>query len=229
MKLSLLSHLDELRSRIIKISVFFLIFFLISYVFSNKIIFFLQNSILKNIELIVLTPYEFIVAKFSLSIFLSIFLSIPIIVYQLVLYIKPALKKKEKRFLVPITISSFILFIIGMFFGYMVLLKIGIRYLASLSMHANVVNLWSFGGVINFVFFTILITGLIFQLPLIVVLLDKLNIVNKATLKQKRVYIYVFIFIFAAILTPPDPITQLLIAVPLILLFEISFILIRIL
>ena len=228
MKLPLLSHLDELRTRIIKISVFFFTFFIVSFVFTNEIISFLQNSILMDIELVVLTPYEFIITKLSLSVFLAIFLSFPIIVYHLILFIKPALKKKEKKFLIPITIFSFLLFIVGMSFGYTVLLKIGIRYLANLSMPVNVANLWSFGKVINFVFFTILMTGFIFQLPLIVVLLNKLNIVNKATLKQKRVHIYVFIFIFAAILTPPDPITQLLIAVPLILLFEISFILTRI-
>lgn len=226
-KQSVITHLEELRKRliIILVSIFFL--FILCFLFNNLIIDFLRSNLLKNINIIVITPFEIILTKINLSLYMALFLSIPIILYQVVLFVKPALNKKEKRILYYGIFLFFILFLLGLSFAYLVLLKIGIAYLAKIAITAGIQNFWSFRYVVSFIFFSGLALGLVFEMPLILYLLNKLNLISIQRIKKARSYIYIGAFILAALITAPDPLTQLLIAIPLLILFEVSVVVVK--
>jgi sec-independent protein translocase protein TatC len=227
MKQSMISHIEELRKRSIIVLIFLIVFFILGFILSDFIILLLKNNLLKSINIIVTTPFEVIIVKLKVALYISIFLSLPIILYQVIKFIKPALTKKEKKLLYSSIFFLILLFFIGLAFAYFILLKIGIIYLAKLSSNISTTNLWTLTAIINFIMLSLLVLGLIFELPLILIVLSRLNIINYALMKKKRIYIYVLIFVFAAILTPPDPLTQILIAFPLIVLYEISLLVIK--
>lgn len=229
MKAKALDHLTELRNRLIVIAISFLLF-LIAGIFLSPFVIkqLIQNLALKNVNFVALSPLEFFYTQIKVGIFVAIALSSPIIIYHLIKFIKPSLKNNEAKALFYIIPGFIILFLIGAFFGYFVLVKIGLSFLANLSSLVSVQNLWSIEKFITFIFAMCLGAGLIFQLPLVLLLLKKLNIIEFKSLGKYRAYIYTIIFILAALITPStDIVTMLLLAVPLILLYEISYLIIN--
>lgn len=228
MKQTVISHLEELRKRLVIIIVVFFVLFVACFFLSDFIINIIRDNLLINIKVIVISPFEIILTKLNIALFLAIFLTTPVIFYQFIFYLKPGLKKNEYKILFFSIFFFILLFFIGIIFSYFILLKIGILYLAKLALNVDIANYWSFSKIISFIFFSCLILGLIFELPLLLIVLRKLNLVSYETLKTKRSHIYVISFIFAAIITSPDPITQILVAFPIIFLYELSLLIIRI-
>lgn len=228
MKQTVISHLEELRKRLIIVIVVFFVLFVACFFLSDFIINIIKDDLLIDIRVIVTSPPEVILAKLNIALFLAIFLTAPLIFYQFILYLKPGLKKNEYKILFFSIFFFILLFFIGIMFGYFILLKIGIQYLAKLAINVDIANYWSFNKIISFIFFSCLILGMIFELPLLLIVLRKLNLVSYEILKTKRSYVYVISFIFAAIITSPDPITQILVAFPIIFLYELSLLVIRI-
>ena len=151
----------------------------------------------------------------------GILISSPFIFYQLWMFIAPGLYQKEKKYVVPFVIFSSILFIGGALFGYFVVFPFGFKFFLSFSNNSiqalpSVKQYFSFSIKLLFAF------GLVFELPVIVFFLTKIGIVTPDLMKRKRKYAILLIFVMAAILTPPDVITQLMMAAPLLFLFEIS-------
>jgi sec-independent protein translocase protein TatC len=230
-KKSLVNHLDELRFRLLTIIIFFTIFFVIGFLLSNEIIYQINKDLFPSdlgVKLIVTYPVEFIVMKINIGIFLAMILSIPFVIYQLFVFLKPALTKKERKILLYLVLSGFVLFMIGALFSYFVLLKVIIWFFAGLAKSSGVYNLWDINQFVSFIFLTSISIGLVFQLPLITIALLRLGLIKLDDLKNKRGYVVILIFIFAAIITPPDPLTQIIIAVPMMVLYETSVIVARI-
>ena len=226
--LPLTDHLDELRFRLIPAIVALFIFFFIGLLFSAPILSKVNNDLLTaNVNLISVTPLEFIYTKIKVAFLFSVFITIPIIIYHALMFTKPALTKKEKKAIMLILPSFTLLFLIGASFAYFIFLKVAIYFLAKLST-GIALNMWSINKFITFVFVTCISFGLVFQLPLFLLVLNKLNIVSIKTLRTKRKYVYVMAFLTAALITPPDVITQVLIAIPLILLYEVSVLIVRV-
>lgn len=225
----LIEHLNELRSRIIIILVFFFVLFFIGFFFSNFIIERVINDLIiaENIKLIVLTPLEFIYAKLKVGFLLALMLASPLIIYEALLFAKPALTRKEKNAIKLILPSFVLLSLAGIVFAYFIFLPIALYFLANLPAF-GILNLWSLNKFISFAFITALSFGLVFQIPLIMLLLHRLNILNIEVLKKQRKIVYVMAFLLAALITPPDIITQIIIALPLIILYEGSFWFVRI-
>ncbi len=228
MKQTVISHLEELRKRLIIIAIVFFILFTACFFLSDFIINFIKDNLLINIKVIVISPFEIILTKLNITLFLAMFLTIPLIFYQFIVYLKPGLKKNEYKILFFSMFFFILLFFTGIIFCYFILLKIGIFYLAKLAMNIDIGNYWSFSKIISFIFVSCLALGFIFELPLMLIVLRKLNLVNYETLKAKRSYLYLISFILAAIITSPDPVTQILVAFPIIILYEISLLIIRI-
>jgi sec-independent protein translocase protein TatC len=224
----LISHLEELRSRFITFLFFFFILFILGVIFSPYIIKkIIYDLALENINLVTLAPLEFIYTQLKVGFFMALFLSSPLAIYQTLIFLKPALKKNELNAVRLSLFAFLLLFFAGIYFGYKVFLKISLFFLANLSSLANIPNMWSIYTFISFIIITCLSLGIIFQLPLLLILLKKLNILNEKLLSKKRPYVYVIIFIIAALLTPPDIITQILIACPLVILYELSIFLMK--
>tara|TARA_A100001037_G_C15153093_1_gene641019 strand:- start:7892 stop:8605 length:714 start_codon:yes stop_codon:yes gene_type:complete len=220
--MSLTEHLTELRKRLLIMVSSIGIFFLASYYFSSELLELIQNPIGKE-KLVFLSPTEGFISHIKISFYSGLFLSIPLILFHIWKFCAPGLFKKEKKYLASfITISS-LSFIIGAFFCYFLILPYGLSFLLSFASETLSPQI-SIAFYISFVFKLILIFGLVFQVPLIVILLVKIRVLSVSTLANNRGYVFVGSFAASAILTPPDVVTQIFLALPLIILFEISII-----
>lgn len=229
MKQSVVSHLGELRLRLIIVLVILAVLFFIGFFASNHVVRFLESTLVRgeDVSLIVTSPLEFVYAKIKIGILLALMFAFPLIAYEAFMFIRPGMKKSEKKFLLLCLPFSILLFLAGVMFCYFILLKVGMWFLASIASEAGVKNLWSLNKFVTFVFISCLSLGFIFQMPVILYLLNKFGIISIEMLRKKRKYITVAIFIFAAAITPPDVLTQILVAIPMLVLYELSIFLIR--
>lgn len=229
MKKSVIGHLDELRSRLIVTAIAFILLSVIGIYFSGWFVSVLISNLTLNIPVtfVSLSPFEFIAAQIKLGLFIGIVLSAPVLAYELAMFVQPALRKKERKYVYSSAPVSIILFGLGFAFAYFVFLKIALVYLGTMGLKYGVENMWSIGTFVSTVFLTCILIGLVFEMPLLAFMLSRIGMLRREPLSGKRAYIYVLILIIAAVITPPDLVTQILIAVPMILLYEASVLLVR--
>ncbi|MCM8785972.1 MAG: twin-arginine translocase subunit TatC [Candidatus Omnitrophica bacterium] len=227
--LSIIEHLEELRKRIIYCSVFFICISFFSYFFSSKILSFIVKPLKKYQETIVFfRPVEPFFSILKITFFVSGIISIPFFLYQVYLFIGPGLTERERKVIKMIFIFFPFLFLLGMFFSYYVIIPFGLKVLFSFG-KGIMQPLISITNYLNFLFIFLLIMGLIFNLPVFISSLAYIGIINSRFLKEKRKFAIVGSFILSAIITPTtDIFTQILIAIPLIFLYEISIFLSKI-
>lgn len=224
----IIDHLTELKKRLVTIFVFLFFSFLIGLLLSPSIIrIIIKELTVPGVTLVALTPFEFIYTQIKIGMFFGLILSSPLIIYEAINFLKPGLKKKELIAVKYILPGFFALFLAGVYFGYAVFLKVSIFFLANLSSLANIQNMWSINSFIEFIIIACLSIGIVFELPLVIILLNKLHIISYRMLKKYRMHIYILSFVLAALITPPDVVTQVIIALPIILLYEVSLVLIR--
>jgi len=228
------SHLVELRQRLIYCFVSLFIIFAISYTFAENIYSFLvqpyANAVQSDIEnrrLIFTALQEAFLTYLKVSFFVAIFLTSPVILMQIWKFIAPGLYKNEKKGLLPYLLATPVLFLLGGLLVYYLVMPLAIKFFLSfetpslpnslpIQLEAKVNEYLSLIMKMIFAF------GLSFQLPVILNLLAKIGVVDSKFLKDRRKYVIIIIFSFAALLTPPDPITQIGLAIPLLILYELS-------
>jgi sec-independent protein translocase protein TatC len=233
-EMSLLDHLMELRRRLIWSSVAFLIAFAISYHFAARIYDFLAAPLAHALEargqkpqLIYTALYEAFFTYIKVSVFAAAFLSFPVIATQLWLFIAPGLYKREKRAMLPFLVVTPILFFAGGALAYYVIFPTAWKFFLSFQdttagASVQIDLMAKVSDYLNLVMKLIFAFGLAFELPVLLTLLGKVGIISSAGLRKYRRYAYVGCFILAAVLTPPDILTQCGLALPLIILYEIS-------
>ena len=228
--MTFLEHVDELRNRVL-ISIFFVfIFSLISYYYSSKIIDFLikpveDNNI--NFQVLKITSVFFV--KMGISIASGILFSFPFIMFQFFKFILPAFQKISILKICLMTIVSYILFLVGLTFGYKIIIPFSISFFSQLSLNLDFISLnYTLENYLSYISWILIVCSLIFQLPFILTIIVKFGLLSLDNLKKSRRHIIVFFFIFGALLTPPDPLSQISIVIPMCLLFEFSILLIRI-
>lgn len=216
-------HLKELRYRIIIIIIYFILFLFIGISLSPLIIKkIISGLVIANVELVSLSPLEFIYTQIKVGFIFSLIFTLPAILYHLIIFIKPGLKNREIIAISYIMPGFILLFILGIMFSYFIFLKASLFFLAKLSSLAAIENLWSINKFVSFILAISFALGMIFQLPLALLLLKKLNIIKVKALRKYRAHVYVFAFVISAIITPPDIVTMILISLPLIILYELS-------
>ncbi|MBU4376995.1 MAG: twin-arginine translocase subunit TatC [Candidatus Omnitrophica bacterium] len=221
--LSLVTHLEEFRRRIIYCLVAISAAGIFSYLYKEQILLLL----IKPVEQVFfLTLPEALLAYLKISIVSGIILASPYIIYQIWAFTWSAFRPIEKRYIIIYGILSFLLFIAGVLFGYIVGLPAVIRFLLSFA-RDYLTPMISINKYINFCFIVIILSGLLFEFPLIIVFITSAGLVTIEKIAAKRKYIIVGIFAIATVLTPPDVVTQLFTAIPLYLLFEISILISR--
>ncbi|MFH1931423.1 MAG: twin-arginine translocase subunit TatC [Pseudomonadota bacterium] len=226
-----LSHLEELRKRLVVCAIGVGAGFVIAYIFAERL-FQLLVAPLKAVmpegdQLIFTNLPEMFFAYIKVAFIAGIMAASPLIFYQLWMFIAPGLYQKEKKMAIPFVISSTILFVGGALFGYFVVFPFGFKFFIGFSNEyvkalPSVKQYFSFSMKLLFAF------GAVFELPVIIFFLSKMGIVTPQFLRQKRKYAILLTFVLAAILTPPDVITQCMMAGPLIVLYEIGIIVSRI-
>ena len=230
--MTFVDHFEELRSRLLK-SLFFVIFFAITgYYFSNQIISLLTSSIendIVNFQVLKITSIFLI--KIGIAVAAGLLFSFPFILYQFLKFVLPAFKNKLTSFkIILITFFSVFLFLIGLLFGYFVIIPISTSFFMSLSLGLDFINLnYTLEGYLVYLIWVLIISAMMFQMPLLIITLVKIGLLSHQFLSSKRRYVIVALFIMSAVLTPPDPASQIIVVIPLYLLFEFSLLIARIL
>lgn len=227
MKMTLMQHFSELRRRILWCALVFVLAFVFGWCVSDYVELFLIAPLMRvwnDTTLLYTGLTDGLMIQFSLATLVALIITIPVCLWHIWAFIAPGLHKNEKQFLLPIFIISPLLFIMGAGFAFYVLLPFVFNFFIELNESANVPTLLmpAITGYLAFSIGLLKIFGLAFQLPLVMVLLNKIGLLSKQTAIKSRRYVVVGIFIVAAVLTPPDIVSQILLALPMLLLYEIS-------
>ena len=236
---SFTSHLVELRSRLLNSLIFIFIVFIISYIFAEQIYNFLVDPYANAVKdsqgsrrLIFTALHETFITYIKVAFFAAIFLGSPVLLIQIYKFIAPGLYKNEKKAILPYLISTPILFLLGGLLVYYLVMPLAIKFFLSFETIGTKTTLpiqleAKVNEYLSLIMRLIFAFGISFQLPILLNLLARIGVVNSQYLKTRRRYVIVIIFALAAILTPPDPITQVGLAIPLLLLYELSILTVR--
>jgi sec-independent protein translocase protein TatC len=228
---SLMSHLIELRSRLVKALSALGIVFIALVPFANTIYSFVAKPLLDDLhggKLIATAPLGAFTVPLKCAFFAAMLIAMPVILYQLWAFVAPGLYKNEKRLARPLLVAATLLFYAGCSFTYFGLLPVMFGYLFSITPE-GVTMMPDIGEYLDFVLVMFLAGGVSFEVPIAVVIAVLLGWVKPAQLSEWRGYVIVIIFIVAAILTPPDGLSQLMLAIPMCLLYEVGVIAARML
>jgi sec-independent protein translocase protein TatC len=226
-KIPFTEHLEELRKRLIVCFIAVGVGFVLSYGFKEKLFQILTRPLIRVMQtgdkLIFTGLPEAFFTYLKVAFLSGIILAAPVIFYQFWMFVAPGLYDKEKRLMVPVVVLSTVFFVGGAFFGYFIVFPYGFKFFLGFASE-TIRPLPSMREYLGFASKLLLAFGVVFELPLIITLLAKLGMVSVSFLKKNRKYALLLFFIGAAILTPPDVVTQIMMALPLILLYEISII-----
>ena len=227
---TLISHLIELRNRIMKAILAVIVVFLALVYFANDIYTMLASPLLaalpKGATMIATEVASPFLTPIRLTALASLVVAMPVVLYQIWAFIAPGLYRHEKRLAIPLLVSSVLLFYAGMAFAYFVVFPAVFGFLAGTT-PVGVTMMTDIKAYLDFVLSLFFAFGFAFEVPVAVVILVVMGVVNPETLSEKRSYVIVGIFVAAAILTPPDVLSQLLLAGPMWLLYEIGLLVAR--
>jgi len=222
-----LEHLGELRTCLLHSLLGVFIASILSYSWANILFEFLSLPIRENfqgVDLIGTGPAEAFIVKLKVAVITGILISSPLSFYKLWQFISPGLHDSEKKGAFPFVIASTFFFLFGISFCYFLILPFAFNFFETEFSSIGITPTIKIGEYLAFIIKLLLVFGLAFEMPVLTSLLSKLGVVNSSWLKGKFRYAIVFIFVAAAILTPPDVITQVLLALPLILLYGLCII-----
>lgn len=218
-ELQLVDHLDELRKRIIISAVAFVVFFIVGFIYVTDIYKWFVRDL--DVKLMVLGPSDIIWIYFMIATVIAIAGTIPVLASQLWLFVKPALKPIERKITLSYIPALFILFIIGLAFGYFVIFPMVLEFLVNMGADMFVTN-FTADRYFRFIMNMTLPFGVLFELPAVVMFLTSLGIINPFVLSKIRKYAYFVLIIIAIVITPPDFMSDFVVTLPLLLLYEIS-------
>ena len=233
-KSSFVEHLTELRSRLVRSIIYLFLFFIVCYFFAENIYSFLVEPYAAavkdddlNRRMIFTALHETFITYLKVAFFAAMFISSPIILTQIWKFVAPGLYKNEKKALLPYLIATPTLFLLGGILVYYLIMPLAIKFFLSFETSAQLNNLpiqleAKVNEYLSLIMRLIFAFGISFQLPVLLSLLARVGFIDSKYLKERRKYVIVIIFAVAALLTPPDPITQIGLGIPLLILYELS-------
>lgn len=214
-----IQHLEEFRKRIIITLVAFLLFFVSSFIFVQDI----YRLIVKDLpfKLALLGPSDILLVYLMIACVAAVAATIPVAAYQAWLFVRPALTPKERKITLAYVPVMFILFIAGISFGYFVLFPLVLNFLTSLS-DGMFTAFYTAEKFFRFLFHMTFPFGVLFELPVVIMFLTSLGIINPYQLQKVRKYAYFILIVVSILITPPDLLSDILVIIPLLLLYESS-------
>lgn len=225
-QMSFIEHLDEFRTRLFIVLISWLLFSVFAYFFSEKFLDIIINPLPQQ-KLVFLAPYDAFLIRIKISMLAGLFLSLPVILFEIWRFITPALNKSEKKFIFALIFFAMLLFYLGTLFSYYTL-PFAVKFLLQFS-SKKLQPMLAANSYISFFINLTLAFSITFEFPIVVLFLAKIGIVTPEFLRQKRKQAIFVIFVAAAVITPTQDIfTLLLMALPLIFFYEISIIIAKI-
>lgn len=228
----LIEHLIELRQRLLKTVIAIAIFFVICFIFADRIFNILiipyqWGAGTTDVKFIYTALEEYFFTQLKIALFGSLFISFPVIATQVYGFVAPGLYKNERKAFLPYLIATPILFIIGSCLVYFLIMPLATQFFLSQQQiggdgQAAIENLQAVSTYLKLIMTLIFAFGLVFQLPVVITLLARVGLTSSDWLRDKRKYAILLTFVAAAILTPPDPISQIGLALPTLALYEVS-------
>ena len=218
-EMNLIEHMDEFRQRIIKVALAFILFFVGAFIFVQEI----YNWLIRDLDrkLVALGPSDILWVYMMISCVFAIAATIPVAAYQTWKFVVPALTKEESKVTLRFIPGLFILFIAGICFGYFVLFPIVLGFLMSMSM-GQLETMFTADKYFRFIINLVLPFGFLFEMPLVVMFLTRLGILNPERLAKARKLSYFVLIVVSILITPPDFISDILVIIPLLVLYEFS-------
>ena len=228
----LMEHLIELRSRLIKSLIAVAVVFVVAFIFADQIFNFLvvpyERAAVENqnLKLIYTAPQEYFFAQLRIALFTALFVAFPVIASQVYKFVAPGLYKNERSAFLPFLIATPVLFVLGAALVYYLVFPLALGFFLSMQQSGEggtaIELLPKVSEYLALIMTLIFAFGLVFQMPVVISLLARAGLVTSEGLKTKRKYAVVLTFMAAAVLTPPDPVSQIGLAVPTLLLYELS-------
>lgn len=229
---TLISHLIELRQRLLKAVIAVFLCFIPCAIFSDKLFTLVALPLIKKMpegtSMIATSLISPFMAPLKLALFVALFIAMPYVLFQVWAFVAPGLYKREKRFAIPLMVSSILLFYAGVAFAYFVVFPLMFAFLTTTA-PTGVQVMTDITNYLDFVLLLFFAFGIAFEMPVATVLLAATGLVRVETMAKNRGYVLLGIFVIAAFLTPPDALSQTAMAVPMWLLYEVGIILSRIL
>jgi sec-independent protein translocase protein TatC len=228
---TLMSHLLELRNRLMKAMLGLLVAFIPCAVYANELFTLIAQPLIdklpKGTALIATGVVAPFMTPFKVAFYVALFLAMPVVLYQIWAFVAPGLYRREKRFAVPLLVSSVFLFYAGAVFAYFAVFPVMFSYLVGTA-PSGVSYMPDMTSYLDFVLALFFAFGVAFEMPVAVVLLVLTGLVQVETLAKNRGYVVIGIFVVAAFLTPPDAISQTIMAIPMYLLYEGGLVMARV-
>lgn len=232
MKMTMMQHFAELRRRVLWCALIFVVAFCFGWIVSPYVELFLTQPLLnvwQDGTLLYTGVSDGLMIQFSLATLVALIISVPALMWHIWAYVAPGLHKNERQFLIPIFLISPVLFITGAAFAFYILFPVVFNFFIELNENAYVptVFLPAVTGYLAFSIGMLKVFGIAFQLPLVLICLNRIGVLSKESVVHSRRYVIIAVFVFAAMLTPPDIVSQILLAIPMLILFEISILFMR--
>lgn len=218
-EMNLVGHLAELRNRLIVTAIFFIVFFIAGFIFVKDIYYFFEKDM--DFVLNVTSPADIIWVYFMMAGIIALVGTLPILALQVWLFIKPALTTSERRASLSYVPAVFILFVLGLSFGYIAFSKLILPFLIALN-DGMFNELFTVEKYFRFMLRVTLPFAILFEIPIIAMFLTSLGILTPTFMRKTRKYAYLILLIVGALVTPPDIVLQLVVAIPLFILYEVS-------
>ncbi|MCH7496460.1 MAG: twin-arginine translocase subunit TatC [Candidatus Marinimicrobia bacterium] len=229
-EMTFLEHLEELRWRILKSLAVIVVIAIAAFIKADLLIAFLTAPALnleQTVALQALKVSDMFMMRLIVSLMAGLVLGSPVTIYQLWRFVEPALGRSSRRTTLSIVLFGSAFFLTGVSFGYLVLLPISLRFFTALGAGMVAAN-YSIQAYLSYVVWMLLAAGLIFQMPVVSYILARIGLLTPAFLRHYRRYALVVILVLAAIFTPPDPLSQIMMAVPLLGLYEFSILIAKV-
>lgn len=222
-EMGILEHLGELRKRLFIIVTVFFVVTIASFNFSDDIVGVLvETAIDIGYQMVYIAPGELFTQYIKISVITGLVVSSPVIFFQIWMFVRPALKSNEKSVVFLTLLAGLLCFVIGALFAYFIVVPITLTFFRNVDNFTMVQPTITIQNYITFVITTLLTFGIVFEMPVVTVLLSELGLLKPEWLTGSRKMVIVVVFVIAAIITPPDVISQTLVAFPMLLLFEVS-------